>query len=246
MSKLKAFIVEDEKHNREYLQSLLVENFREKIDVCGSSGSVMETLEFLKIMRVDILFLDIELADGQVFDLLKNIDYHQYRLIFITGYSEHAIKAIRFSAVDYLLKPIVTNELIEAVNKVLKGHAQNNPVLNDMISRKQFDMADYLVINNQHVIEKIAIDKISHLEADGVYTIIYHEQQKTISSKPLGVYEDVLSAELFHRCHKSFMVNKHFIRRVAKGRGPEITLHNGMVLPVAVRKKEEFSHWFKG
>jgi two-component system LytT family response regulator len=245
MTKLKAFIVEDEKHNREYLSSLLEENFRESIELIGASGSIIEAMESLKTYKADILFLDIELSDGQVFTLLNAIDHRQYKLIFVTGYSEHAIKAIKFSAVDYLLKPVITSEFIEAVNKAMDGHAQDNPLLNDMISRKQFDFADYLIINNQYAIEKIALGKISHLEADGVYTIIHHEHHKTVSSKPLGVYEDVLSTKVFNRCHKSYIVNKYYIKRVSKGRGLEITLHNGTVLPVAVRKKEEFSHWFK-
>lgn len=246
MNKLKAFIIEDEKHIREYLQTLMARNFFDKVELCGTAGSILEAMEFLKRTKVDLLLLDIELADGQVFDLLKNIDYKKYKLIFITGYSEHAIKAIKFSAVDYLLKPIVTSEFNDAVNRVLNEHPQDDPVLNDIINRRQFDLADYLLINNQHAIEKISIEKISYLEADGVYTMIYHDSIKTISSKPIGVYEDILSSKLFNRCHKSYIVNKFYIKRISKGRGMEITLFDGKILPVAIRKKEEFNSWFRG
>lgn len=246
MKQLKTFIVEDEKHNREYLMSLIEEKFNEKLEIVGSASSSLESIEFLKNSHVDLLFLDIELSDGQVFDLLKQINYKQYKLIFITGYSEHAIKAIKFSAVDYLLKPIVTSEFIDAVNKVINTVQSENVVLEDMINLKKFEIGDYLIINNRHSIEKIPFDKISHLEADGIYTQIYHEDKKTISSKPLGVYEDILSGKLFKRCHKSFIVNKFFIKRIEKGNGMEITLYNGKHIPVAIRKKEEFGVWFRG
>jgi two-component system LytT family response regulator len=245
MIKLNAFIVEDEKHNRDFLKSLLHEHFNSTIEVIGSSDSILESATFLNNHHADILFLDIELADGQVFDLLNRIDYKKYKLIFITGYSEHAIKAIKFSAVDYLLKPIIPEELIAAVNKVSITNAHDNPILNDLISRRQFDLADYLIINTLNAVEKIAIDKISYLEADGVYTIIYHENKKTISSKPIGIYEDVLPAHIFNRCHKSYIINKFYIKRIGKGRGLELTLLDGSSIPVAVRKKEEFNQWFK-
>lgn len=245
MNKLKAFIVEDEKHNRDSLMDLLEVHFKNEVAVVGSTGSILESLTFLQHRHTDILFLDIELSDGQVFDLLNSIDYKKYKLIFITGYSEHAIKAIRFAAVDYLLKPIIQKEFIEAVNKVIKHKTENNPVLNDLISRKQFNLAEYLIINNQQALEKISINNIKYLKADGTYTEIYHEDKKTISSKPIGVYEDVLPEKLFNRCHKSYIVNKNYIKRIGKGRSLQLTLYDGTELPVAVRKKEEFSIWFR-
>lgn len=245
MNKLKAYIVEDEKHNRDSLTDLLDKHFKNEIEVVGSSGSVLESAGFLQYHMADILFLDIELSDGQVFDLLNAIDYKKYKLIFITGYSEHAIKAIRFSAVDYLLKPIILKEFLTAVNKVITSNPEDNPVLNDLISRKQFNLAEYLIINNQQALEKITIDNIKYLKADGTYTEIYHEDKKTISSKPIGVYEDVLPEKLFNRCHKSYIVNKNYIKRIGKGRSLLLTLYDGTELPVAVRKKEEFSLWFR-
>jgi len=245
MHLLKAYIVEDEKHNRDSLIDLLHKHFKNRIDVVGASASVLEAVEFLHTHPADILFLDIELADGQVFDLLHAIDYKQYKLIFITGYAEHAIRAIRFSAVDYLLKPIIPAELVDAVNKVQIRTVEDNPILNDLVSRKQFELSEYLLVNNQQAIEKIMIDTISYLKADGTYTEIYHGAKKTVSSKPIAVYEDILPGSLFTRCHKSFIVNKHSIRRIGKGRNLQLTLHDGTEIPVAVRKKEEFNHWFK-
>lgn len=245
MNKQKVFIVEDEKHNRDSLTELLNTHFNNTIEVTGASGSIEESVDFLHKHPADILFLDIELADGQVFELLNRIDYRKYKLIFTTGYSEHAIKAIKFSAIDYLLKPIIPEELITAVNKASLENVQSNPVLNDLIARKKFELAEYLIVNNLNTIEKIALEKIAYLKADGIYTIIHHENKSTISSKPIGVYEDVLPAKLFHRCHKSFLVNKYFIKRIEKSRGLVLTLFDGTELPVAVRKKDEFSQWFK-
>lgn len=247
MNTMKAFIVEDEKHNRDYLISLLNEHFKEQIELVGSAGSVLESVEFLNKFEVDLLFLDIELSDSRVFDLLDRIQHRNYRLIFITGYSEHAIKAIKYAAVDYLLKPIITEEFIEAVNKVLQSpQYSDRQTLEYVLDSKNLESNDYLIVNNRHSIDKIFFEKISHLEADGIYTNIYHENKKTVSSKPLGAFEEVLPLHLFNRCHKSYIVNKFFIKRVEKGRNMEITLHSGGVVPVSVRKKEEFSRWLKG
>lgn len=245
MAKLRAFIVEDEEHNREYLTSMLNENFRDKIEICGASGLVVECINFIKANRIDVLFLDIELEDGQVFDILQNIEYHKYKLIFITGYSEHAIRAIKFSAVDYLLKPIDTDELIAAVHRVMHSTAPDDPILRDMISRKQFSLDNYLVINNRQSFERIALDDISHLEADGAYTVIHHKGAKTISSKAIGIYEDILPGEQFSRCHKSYIVNRGYIARIGRGRVLEVIMRDKTILRVASRKKDEFNLWFR-
>lgn len=245
MGKLRAFIVEDEEHNREYLSSLLHEHFSREIEICGASGLVEESIQCIKSGKIDVLFLDIELEDGQVFDILQNIEYHKYKLIFITGYSEHAIRAIKFSAVDYLLKPIDTDELIAAVRRVMHGAVPDDPILRDMISRKQFNLDNYLVINNRQSIERIALEDISHLEADGAYTVIHHKAAKTISSKAIGIYEDILPGDQFSRCHKSYIVNRKYIARIGRGRVMEVMLRDKTILKVASRKKDEFTLWFR-
>lgn len=245
MLKYKTYIIEDERHNREILIGLINQYFIDSLEVVGVSSSILESTEFLKHHKADILLLDIELRDGQVFELLNNIDYRNYKLIFVTGYSEHAIKAFKYAAVDYLLKPINKKEFAVAISNAKAQLTKENPILDDYIKRKQFDVADYLVINTAKAIEKIPIESISHLEADGVYTTIYYDSKSTITSKPLGVYEDVLPRMQFNRCHKSYIVNRSYIKRIGKGRGLDLTLFDGKELPVAVRKKEEFMHWFE-
>jgi len=246
MHKQKAYILEDELHNRQHLLDLLHTHFPHSLEVVAASGSIVEALGYLKHHPVDLLFLDIELADGGVFDLLQAIDHHKYKLVFITAYSEHAIRAIRFSAVDYLLKPIVESELIVAVNKVLNEPLRENAVLSDLVTKKRFELAEYLLVNNLHSIEKILFENIHYLKASGVYTTIYHDGKCTVSSKPIGTYEGVLPAGMFCRCHKSYIVNKRYVKRVVKGRNLLVKLFDGTELPVAVRKKEEFNHWFLG
>lgn len=245
MSKHKLYIVEDERHNREILMNLILQYFTDNIEVIGSSPSVLEASEFLKHYKVDILLLDIELQDGQVFELLNNIDYKKYKIIFVTGYSEHAIKAFKYAAVDYLLKPINKKELIVAINNAINQIPEENPILDDYLKRKQFELAEYLIINTSKAIEKISISNITHLEADGVYTTIFYDNKSTVSSKPIGVYEDILPEIQFNRCHKSFIVNRAYIKRVGKGRGLDLTLFDGKEIPVAVRKKDEFMLWFQ-
>lgn len=244
MLKHKVYIIEDEENNRDRLIYLLDKNFRDSLHIIGSAEGVLQAIEFLKVNHADILLLDIELSDGQVFDLLNTIDYRKYKLIFITGYSEHAIRAFKYAAVDYLLKPVNVEELKSAIKRIQEDSVQDNHALDDLLSRRQFAFNDYIVINSLNTIEKIPIDTISHLLAEGVYTHIHHDNRVTVTSKPIGVYEDVLPASLFNRCHKSHIVSRSYIKKINKGRGLLITLFNGQELPVAVRKKEEFLDWF--
>lgn len=243
--KKKVFIIEDEKHNRDLLTTYINDYFSEKIEVVGYSGSIAESIEFLSKNTADILLLDIELSDGQVFELLNQIDYKKYKLLFITGYSEHAIRAIKYSAVDYLLKPVIRQDLITAIKNILVSEFNLHPELDDLINRKKFELDEHLVINGVHSIEKILFEKISHMEADGIYTIVYHDNKKTISTRPIGLYEDILPIDRFIRCHKSFIVNKFYIKKVEKGRSVGLMLHNGVELQVAVRKKDEFMEWYR-
>ncbi len=246
MQKQNIFIIEDELNNRDLLISLLDENFSSSVEIIGSSGSILESELFLKQNKVDILLLDIELSDGQIFELLNKIEFLKYKLIFTTGYSEHAIKAIKYAAVDYLLKPINTSELIAAMGKVLNEQLSYNPILEDIVNRKQFDITEYIIINSTSKVEKIPIDQIVFLKADGIYTEIHHGSSLTISSKPIGIYDDILPEEIFFRSHKSYMINKNFIKKIEKGRGLFLTLHNGNEVPVAIRKKDEFLQWYYG
>ena len=243
--KLKTFILEDESNNRELLKHYLTTYFNNKIEIVGESTNNLEALELLKHIKVDLLFLDIELADGLVFKLLNQIDYKKYKLIFITGYSEFAIKAIKYGALDYLLKPIILNELKDAISEISDNPNLNNPILDDFIIRKSFEIPDYILVNTFKEIEKINTNHISHIEADGAYSIIYYNNKKIISSKPIGIYEDILPLNNFHRCHKSFIINKLFINKVKKGRNLIIEINNKIEIPVSIRKKEEFIDWYK-
>lgn len=245
MIKKKAYIVEDEKHNLEYLISLINEHYGQKIEILGHTDSILEGSEFLKNTPVDVIFLDIELADGQVFDLLRLIDYKKYKLIFITGYSQYAINAIRFSALDYLLKPIVTKEFTDAVDKLLDTDNHNIEIIEEFVKQNDFKFSEYLVLNKSNSIDRYKFETIMYMNADGAYTEIYMENSKTTASKSIKDFEDILPENQFFRCHKSHIVNRHFIKKVMKGRALELTLFNGTVLPVSVRKKEEFINWYK-
>jgi two-component system LytT family response regulator len=243
--KQKAYIVEDELNNRDLLIDLINENFSNSIEIIGSSDSVRETEVFIANNQVDLLFLDIEVSDGIIFELLNTIDYIKYKLIFITGYSQYAIKAIKYAAVDYLLKPIDTKEFVAAVNKVLIDRIQKNPVLEDLIRRKKFDIAEYILIYNGEINEKIFMVDIIYIESDGFGSKVYHRSNVTNSSKPIGIFEDILPEELFFRCHKSLIINRNYIKQVDKGRNLSLTLRNNVELQVSVRKKDEFLEWFK-
>lgn len=240
-----AYIVEDELNNRDLLIDMIKEHFPNSIEILGASESMHEAEKFLSNHSVDLLFLDIEVSDGVIFELLNKIDYIKYKLIFITGYSQYAIKAIKYAAVDYLLKPINTTEFVAAVNKVLIDRIQRNPILDDLIRRKKFDIDDYILINNGITVEKIFMINIIYIESDGLGSTVYLEDKVISSAKAIGIFEDILPEVLFFRCHKSLIINRNYIKQVDKGRNLALTLRNNVELQVSVRKKEEFLEWFK-
>lgn len=244
--KLRAFIVEDELHNRELLEAMLIEYCKNEVDVVGYSGSILDALQKLQVIKADVLFVDIELDDGSVFELLHNVEYKNFKIIFVTGYAEHAIRAIKFRAMDYLLKPLSAIELKEAVSKVYEIKRDESNLAENLSGNHTLHLSDYLLVHGLSSIEKISYEHISYLQADGIYTIIHHEGKKTISSKNIGSYELILPDRIFNRCHKSFIVNKYHIQKIIKGRGLKIITMNKIQLPVAIRKKEEFLLWYQG
>lgn len=212
---LRTIVIDDEKPSREVLCNYLHE-FCEGIKVVATAASVSSAYKAIIKFKPDLIFLDIEMGDGQGFDLLKKFEKIDFRVIFVTAYSEHAIRAFRVNAVDYLLKPVKVEELREAVSKASENIGKTDH--SEAVRHLMIQMNDYgsrtrtLVIPHTKGFEVLKINDIIMCEADGYCTIFYLKgKRKVVSTKNLKKYEQKLLKNNFLRVHHSFIVNIDFV-----------------------------------
>ncbi|WMN07742.1 response regulator [Marivirga arenosa] len=240
---IRSIIVDDELKSRESLQILLTD-FCENVEVLALCQNVDEGLKAIKSHDIDVVFLDIQMQRETGFDLLSKLDKKNFEVIFTTAFSEYAIKAFQYSAIDYLLKPIDIQELNRAVNKITE--------------RKKSDISarlDYLLetISPQNKeFKKVALpchdglvfaslEDIVYLEASSNYTIFHMKDGQThIVSKTLKEYEDLLSNTKFCRIHNAHMINIDYLKKYVRGDGGYVIMHDDKSLDVSKRKKSGF------
>jgi two-component system LytT family response regulator len=245
---LKAFIIDDEFQSRNFLNNILQQYFPD-ISLVGQASTVEEGLKGIKEQQPNIVFLDIQMKGETGFDLLSRLPAINFALIFTTAFDQYAVKAFRFNAIDYLLKPILTDELIAAVNKVKQQTAALQPV-----SKVQVEQL-YQDIKNPHKIhDKIAIptgegfiiiplNEIVYCHADSNYTKFYLTDKKCIlSSYTLKQYDEILTTQSFFRAHRSYLINLAHVKMYRRGEGGEIVMSNGHEIELSRTHKDEFLH----
>lgn len=213
---IKAIIVDDEKPSRDVLMNFIRENCPQ-IDVVSECNSIKSAYKSITELQPDLVFLDVEMPKGNGFDLLKMFKTIDFKIIFITAFSEYAVRAFRFSAIDYLLKPIKVSELIDAVNKVIQELSLYNSIENIQALLENvyspFSENRSLVIPNSKGCTVIRTNDIIMCVADGYCT---HFQlvgkTKISSSRNLKYYENLLSDNQFLRVHRSYIINLHHVR----------------------------------
>ncbi|HEV8079933.1 MAG TPA: LytTR family DNA-binding domain-containing protein [Chitinophagaceae bacterium] len=238
-----AVIIDDEKKCVSYLTKTLEKKFQE-ISVIGAAQNVPEGLKLLRQTKPDILFLDIEMPGKNGFELLIEIKEINFDVIFTTAYNEYAIKAIRFAALDYLLKPIDEEELRQALErykqKKKQSTAQQMNLLFDNLKNINNAYTKISVSTAEGVIFLNVAD-IIYCEATGSYTQFYlKNKEKLLSSRTLKDFEEMLSENNFFRIHHSYLINMNEIKRYIRGEGGSIIMSNGNEVLVSRRKKEEF------
>ena len=241
---LRAVIVEDEKHSRETLKNLL-EEFCVDIEVIGLAGSVTEAVEMIKSKQPDVIFLDIELQTGTGFDVLEQVSHLNFEVIFTTAFEQYAIKAVKFSSLDYLLKPIDIEELQRDVNK-----AQVKK--NQMVYKKQLEtlmlnlkqkkpQLNKICLSTSDGFEFIEVNHILYCKAEGSYTaFILKNSEKLLVSKHLKEYENLLLEQDFMRVHNSFLINLKEVKKYVKSDGGYIVMNNGDIANISRTKKDDF------
>lgn len=235
---MKALLVEDKVNIRKGLIHLL-SAVTDEIDVVGECGSVKEAVIVAKACKPDLIFLDINLTDGTGFDFLEQTEYSNFKVIFITAYEEYALQALKIGAVDYLLKPVVVEELKAAITKVknLSIATQKQQI---QTSKKVFERNnDVLILSLQDSFQVIDLKDLMYCESDKGYTTFFlNNGKKHLASKSLKEFEEQLTKNSFTRPHQSFIVNLKYIEKYDKS--GTIYLKNGIKIPVSTRKKEHF------
>ena len=238
-----AIIIEDEAKSRLSLRQKLLD-YCKAITVVAEADSGQKGIELIEQYQPQVIFLDIEMPLMNGFDMLQQIPLKNFHIIFTTAYNQYAIKAIRYAAFDYLLKPVDIEELKMAVEKI----SQHISVTEQ--DKKVETLHQNLVISKG--LNKIAIPtaegllffdikNMVHLEANSNYTTIFFSNRpKLISSKTLKEFEELLPKEMFFRCHHSHLINLGHIKKYIKGDGGQIELQDGTCVDLARRKKDEF------
>ncbi|CAN5591275.1 LytTR family DNA-binding domain-containing protein [soil metagenome] len=236
-----ALIVDDERKNRDSLQKLLVENCPD-VQVLHAVSSAADALQVIRMQHPQLVFLDIEMPGQNGFDMLKQLDKIDFKVIFVTAHSHFAIRAIKFSAVDYLLKPVDTADLIQAVEKAIleinmNHHAHNRGFL-DNVSASTANHK--LAVCIKEGIAFLDTDDIIRLEADGTYTHIFCNGEKFTATKNIKEYENLLTEQHFFRSHKSHLINLKHVKSFSRNDGYFVQMRDGSRAEVSRRKQEEF------
>lgn len=242
---IKTIIVDDEFNAREFLEKLLIRYFPDKFIVLAKCESVDEAKNAIEKFNPELVFLDIQMPNKNGFQLLKEVETINFEVIFTTAYSDFAIDAIRCSALDYLLKPINYIDLKTTIkkydDKLHKASQQQKLMLlveNLDTGSSQFNK---IALPVESGFELVKINSILYCEADSNYCkVVCLDGKKIILSKTLKFIEELLPTSIFHRIHKTYLVNLNYVNRFDKTNELMVELSNGEILPVSVRKKEEF------
>jgi len=237
---IKTIIIDNEEHVIEDLREKIKEFFSDKISIVAVANGVKEGIKAIDNFSPDLLLLDIHLNDGTGFDLINRSENKNFEVIFITGFDQHAIKAIRVGALDYILKPIDDDEFREAIQKAIVNHKKGNNLEKLIeISSEYFKGVEKkrVILKTSDTVYAIYEDDIVYCRSDGNYTTFYTRQmEKIVVSKPLKQIEEILSENIFIRCHQSYIVNKKHVHKYNK-RGVLI-VHMDFKVPVSSRRKD--------
>ena len=241
---IRTILIDDEANNNESLHFLLGK-YCPDLEVTGTAENIIAGEELIHETNPDLVFLDIEMPYGNGFDLLNKLSNHNFAVIFVTAFDKYAIQAIRYAALDYLLKPINITDLKNAVEKAISHirekdiNRQISSLLTNLREPSPGNQRLALPVMDGLVFEKL--ENITHLTASGNYTHVFtKDRQKYLVAKTLKDFEDLLPLSLFCRIHHSSIINTSFIKKYIKGRGGYIELEDGTTLEVSARKKDEF------
>jgi two-component system, LytTR family, response regulator len=237
---IRTIIIDDEPGLREMNRVLLEQNFN-NIEIVATCGSVEDGTHLIKSLQPQLVLLDIQLSDGTAFQLLQNVKEVKFSIIFITAHNEFALKAFKFSAIDYILKPVNEHEFCAAIDRALStiNHSkigQQVDTFFEYYERKNQNRK--IVLKTAESINIIEISDIGYCKSDNSYTTFYlRNKEKILVSKGMKEYEELLTDYGFFRPHHSFLVNLQYVSRMDKSDGGFLILKDHTEIPVSTRRK---------
>jgi two-component system LytT family response regulator len=246
---IRTIVIDDEVQARETILKML-SAYCPDVEIVATAGSVEEGVKTLKEIQPDLLMLDIKMADGTGFDLLRKLENTNFRLIFITAFEEFAIRAIKFSAIDYILKPIDPDELVNAVQKAGSLIKKENMSLRLDALYENLDLIKTgqkkIVLKTTDSVNIVRLSEIIRCESEKNLTHFFTTGNEKITvSRTLKEFNELLSAYKFFRVHQSHLVNMDHVKRYEKQGGGMLIMADDSRVPVSFRKKDDLMRLFK-
>ena len=238
---VKVVIIDDEKISRETIKFLLADYFPE-VTVSAEAESVDDAVKIIEEQNPELVFLDIEIKGGTGLHVLQRLKKRDFKLIFITAFNDFAIKAIKFSAIDYILKPINEFEFKNGVERAILeiGKISNSSQTDALFANQESTKERKLVLRTSQEIHIVNISEIVHCVSDNAYTTFrLNTGEKIVVSKGIGEYADLLAGFGFLRPHQSHLVNINYIKKLDKSDGGFLILKDKTQIPVSSRQKQQ-------
>jgi two-component system, LytTR family, response regulator len=242
--KLITIIIDDEPDAVDFISSIIAE-YCPDLEVVGKANNVKDGVQLISEIKPELVFLDVEMPNGTGFDLLTHFPEKNFDVVFITAFNHYAIKAIKFSAVDYILKPINIKEFIEAVNRVVYKRSTdsfiNNENIEALLENIRTSYPTRLVIPTSDGREYLNPKNIIRIEADRSYTWFFiNDNRKILVSKNLKEFQDLLNDRNFFRPHNSHLINLDFVKKFIRQDGCYIEMTDGSQIPISRNRKDLF------
>lgn len=247
---IKSVLIDDEEDARYNLKHLLERKFSDQIKVCGEACGVASGLKIIEEVQPELVFLDIKMRDGSGFDLIQKLDSVDFEIIFVTAYDKFAIQAIEFSAFAYLMKPVNPEKLEQSINQLIEKKKSLKDSIHKRIKILIENYGDTkkvlkLIVSNIEGFDVLQIEDIIRLEGDSNYThFVLPEGKKVVSTKSLGVYEELLKEFGFYRIHQSTLVNLRHIKAYLKSDGGLLKMSDDATLKISRHRKKDFFERF--
>ena len=239
---IRAIIIDDEPAMQEVNSQLLSEYFP-NIKLVGTADCIKTGIDLIHKKKPDLVLLDIQLSDGSGFQLLQKLPSYDFKVVFITAFDSFAIKAIKFSAIDYILKPVNEIEFQQAIQRAIelikkKEHTESQ--VNVLIDSFKKELQNKkLVLRTQNSMHIVDISDIHFCKSDNSYTTFYLDNnEKILVSKSLKDYEGILKEYGFFRPHQSYLVNLNHIKKVDKTDHGFLIMKNKKEIPISIRQKK--------
>lgn len=241
---MQTIIIDDEQAAIKMLRKLLL-NYCPEVEVIAEANNIQDAKSLIENLKPELIFLDVEMPQGTGFDLLQNLSNINFKVIFTTAHEKYALQAIKFSALDYLLKPIDPEELINAVDKAkneIERELSNLKVQTLLQNLQKQDKDEQtIILKDKYGVHFIKIQDIIRLEAGGSYTqFVFTDRNPILISRLIKEYDTLLTPHGFFRCHKSHLININYLLSYVKNDGDYLILKGGSKIPLATRKKDDF------